>query len=78
MLLQIDGKDIILNEGDSIYFDASRPHGMKALDNEKTFLSNYHIITMLERFLEKHCSLLKKILKNFKIKAPKILISVMM
>lgn len=35
MLLQIDGKDIILEEGDSIYFDATKPHGMKALDNEK-------------------------------------------
>lgn len=34
MLLQIDGKDIILSEGDSIYFDARRPHGMKALDGK--------------------------------------------
>lgn len=33
MLLQIDGKKLILNEGDSIYFDSSRPHGMKALNN---------------------------------------------
>ena len=35
LLLQIDGKDIILEEGDSIYFDATKPHGMKALNNEK-------------------------------------------
>lgn len=35
ILLQIDGKEIILKEGDSIYFDASKPHGMKALDNKK-------------------------------------------
>ncbi|MPN30224.1 hypothetical protein SDC9_177687 [bioreactor metagenome] len=32
--LQIAGNDIILNEGDSIYFDASKPHGMKALNNK--------------------------------------------
>lgn len=35
MLLQINGKDLILNEGDSIYFDSSLPHGMKALDDKK-------------------------------------------
>jgi len=34
MLIQINGKDIILNQGDSIYFDSSLPHGMKALDNK--------------------------------------------
>ncbi|MDR1678865.1 MAG: XRE family transcriptional regulator [Prevotellaceae bacterium] len=34
MLLRIAGKDIILEEGDSIYFDASKPHGMKALNGE--------------------------------------------
>lgn len=35
MLLQIAGKDLILEEGDSIYFDASKPHGMKALDGQR-------------------------------------------
>ncbi len=35
LLLEIDGKEIILEEGDSIYFDATKQHGMKALDNEK-------------------------------------------
>ena len=35
MLIQINGKDLILEEGDSIYFDSSLPHGMKALDNKK-------------------------------------------
>ena len=35
MLLQINGKDLILEEGDSIYFDSSLPHGMKALDERK-------------------------------------------
>lgn len=35
MLIQINGKDIILDEGDSIYFDSSLPHGMKALDGKK-------------------------------------------
>ena len=33
-MLKIAGKEIILNEGDSIYFDAQRPHGMKALDGK--------------------------------------------
>lgn len=31
MSININGKDIILEEGDSIYFDSSLPHGMKAL-----------------------------------------------
>ncbi|MFV0536175.1 MAG: helix-turn-helix domain-containing protein [Dysgonomonas sp.] len=35
MLLQINGKDLRLEEGDSIYFDSSLPHGMKALDEKK-------------------------------------------
>lgn len=35
MQLQISGNDLILHEGDCIYFDASRPHGMKALNGEK-------------------------------------------
>lgn len=34
LYLQIGGKEIILNEGDSIYFDASKSHGMKAMDNK--------------------------------------------
>lgn len=34
VLIQISGKDIILEEGDSIYFDSSLPHGMKALDEK--------------------------------------------
>lgn len=34
MLLHINGKDIILEEGDSIYFDSQLKHGMKALDNK--------------------------------------------
>ena len=34
MLLSIDGKEIQLNEGDSIYFDANLKHGMKALEGE--------------------------------------------
>ncbi|MDD4379390.1 MAG: cupin domain-containing protein, partial [Dysgonamonadaceae bacterium] len=28
------GKNHILNEGDSIYFDSTLPHGMKALHNQ--------------------------------------------
>ena len=35
MLIQINGKDIILEEGDSIYFNSESPHGMKALDGKE-------------------------------------------
>ncbi|NDV57301.1 helix-turn-helix domain-containing protein [Bacteroides sp. 519] len=35
MLLSIGGKELILNEGDSIYFNSKLPHGMKALDGKK-------------------------------------------
>lgn len=35
MLLQINGKDLILNEGDSLFFDSTLPHGMKALDGKR-------------------------------------------
>lgn len=35
MMLKINEKDLILNEGDSIYFDSSLPHGMKALHNKQ-------------------------------------------
>jgi len=35
MQLQIAGNDITLREGDSIYFDASKPHGMKALNGKR-------------------------------------------
>lgn len=32
MLFHINGKELILNEGDSIYFNSALPHGMQALD----------------------------------------------
>lgn len=35
IMLRINGKDLILEEGDSIYFNSELPHGMKALDGEK-------------------------------------------
>jgi len=34
MLLNMNGKELILEEGDSIYFDSNLPHGMKALDGK--------------------------------------------
>ena len=34
LLLQINGKDFILETGDSIYFNSKLPHGMKALDSQ--------------------------------------------
>lgn len=35
MMTIIDGHEIILNEGDSIYFDSGYKHGMKALNNKE-------------------------------------------
>ncbi len=34
MMLCIDGKELVLNEGDSLYFNSKLPHGMKALDGK--------------------------------------------
>lgn len=34
MMLSIDGKELILNEGDSLFFNSKLPHGMKALDGK--------------------------------------------
>lgn len=34
MMISIDGKELILNEGDSIYFNSKLSHGMKALDGK--------------------------------------------
>lgn len=35
MLLSINGKELTLDEGDSLYFDSKLPHGMKALDGKR-------------------------------------------
>lgn len=35
LLLNINGQKLFLNEGDSLYFDATLPHGMRALDGKK-------------------------------------------
>ena len=32
LLLSLNGKELVLNVADSLYFDSSLPHGMKALD----------------------------------------------
>lgn len=34
MLININGKELILNPGDSLYFNSALPHGMLALDNK--------------------------------------------
>lgn len=34
LLLSINGKELTLNPGDSLYFDSTKPHGMKALDGK--------------------------------------------
>ena len=40
MILYIDGHHIVLNEGDSLYFDSSHSHGMKAIgDKPAKFLA---------------------------------------
>ncbi|MBE6287366.1 MAG: helix-turn-helix domain-containing protein [Mediterranea massiliensis] len=40
LLLNINGKELILNPGDSLYFNSQLPHGMKALDgNPVRFLA---------------------------------------
>lgn len=35
MLLKINDKDLVLEQGDSIYFDSELSHGMKALDGKR-------------------------------------------
>ncbi len=42
LLINIDGKELILEEGDSIYFDSTRPHLLKALDDK-----NLKLITVI-------------------------------
>lgn len=34
LLIGLNGKEIVLDAGDSLYFDAGLPHGMKALDGK--------------------------------------------
>jgi uncharacterized cupin superfamily protein len=34
MMININDKNLILGKGDSIYFDSSLPHGMKALNDK--------------------------------------------
>ena len=34
LLLSVGGKELVLNEGDSLYFNSALPHGMKALDGK--------------------------------------------
>lgn len=34
LLLRIDGHDLVLEQGDSVYFDSSKEHGMAALDGK--------------------------------------------
>ena len=39
MLLQLGDRSLILGPGDSIYFDSSMPHGMKAIEGKLEFLA---------------------------------------
>jgi transcriptional regulator with XRE-family HTH domain len=38
LMVNIDGHEVILNDGDSIYFDSSYKHALKALNNKKVKL----------------------------------------
>jgi len=35
MLINVNGKELVLEEGDSIYYNSELPHGMKALDGQE-------------------------------------------
>jgi quercetin dioxygenase-like cupin family protein len=35
-MISVNGKELILEEGDALWFDSSLPHGMKALDGKTT------------------------------------------
>ena len=86
MMVNIDGKELILNEGDSLYFNSKLPHGMKALDGKTVrFPGNYHVTTkwrmkgisflipiiMVERFLSQTSFTTQEdFIKNFKINVP--------
>lgn len=39
MKLFFDGKEYVLNEGDSVYYDSKKPHGMQAVDCAAEFLA---------------------------------------
>jgi quercetin dioxygenase-like cupin family protein len=39
MKITVDGRDYILETGDSIYFDAKHPHGQAALDGPAQFIT---------------------------------------
>ena len=49
MKIIIDGHEIILNEGDSIYFDSGYNHAMKALNNKPAKISCNSFITFKYR-----------------------------
>ena len=34
LFVNIDGKELVLEPGDSLYFDSGKPHGLKALDGK--------------------------------------------
>lgn len=35
MRIQIEGKELFLDEGDSIYYDSTKPHGMQPMDGKR-------------------------------------------
>ena len=52
LLLSLNGKELVLNVGDSLYFDSSLPHGMKALDGRPVRFLAIIMYAMVERFLQ--------------------------
>ena len=45
MLINIEGKEIILNQGDSIYFNSKLPHGMKSARWQNGTFSGSNYVT---------------------------------
>ena len=52
MLINIEGKEIILNQGDSIYFNSKLPHGMKALDGNDQGESRQFSFADMKRYTD--------------------------
>ena len=73
MMLSIDGKDLILNEGDSLYFNSKLPHGM-LMPYIRFLIPNSPFLipkVMVERFLSQTSFTSQEdFIKNLKINVP--------
>ena len=67
MMLSIDGKDLILNEGDSLYFNSKLPHGMKAFDGGEVHPCEYEeteSYQVTEMFINNRDTLTERLLRD--------------